>query len=80
MVRILATAEFTEDMAETLQTYFTAYARDGVVTVEVTDHGLWLRHPQSGTRQFLGSPFVLDTELVACPVSSEKHRRFAGAV
>jgi hypothetical protein len=78
MVRILATAEFTHDMAETLETYFATYEQDGVVTVEITDHGLWLRHPQSGTRQFLGSPFVVETNLVACPVSFQKPRRFAG--
>jgi hypothetical protein len=56
---IIATAEFTEDMAETLQSYFAAYQRVGVVKVEVTDRGLWLFNPHSGTRQFLGSARIL---------------------
>lgn len=54
MVTILARAAFSQDMAETLHTYFGAYERDGVVTIEVTDRGLWLFHPHSRTRQFLG--------------------------
>lgn len=46
-------AEFTKDMIETLDTYFGAYAKDGMVTIEVTSRGLWL--PNSiGGRQFLG--------------------------
>ncbi len=59
MIRTLAYADFTRDMAETLQTYFAAYERDGFVRVEITDHGLWLCHPQSCTRQFLGSASLL---------------------
>lgn len=51
---IMANAGFTQDMVETLNTYFEHYASDGVVTVEVTTHGLWLQHPQTKTRQFLG--------------------------
>ena len=52
--RILAEAEFTQDMAETLSEYFASYSSDGVVTLEVTDKGIWLRNPVGG-RQFLGS-------------------------
>jgi hypothetical protein len=63
MIRTLAYADFTRDMAETLQTYFAAYEREGVVRVEITDHGLWLRHPDSCTRQFLGSAFPLQSVL-----------------
>ena len=54
MVNVLGTAEFSEDMAETLQTYFREYAVDGIVQVEVTDHGLWLVNPDGKSRQFLG--------------------------
>lgn len=54
MVRSLANAEFTRDMVETLNEYFKAYEVDGVVTVEVTDHGLWLPNPHCQSRQFLG--------------------------
>lgn len=53
MVDVIATAEFSEDMAETLQNYFRDYAVDGVVSVEVSDRGLWLVNPD-GSRQFLG--------------------------
>lgn len=52
-VRIVATAEFSADMSATLAEYFTAYAVDGIVTIEVTTHGLWLVNPIGG-RQFLG--------------------------
>jgi hypothetical protein len=67
MVKTIATAEFTENMAETLQTYFAAYQRMGVVSVEVTDHGLWLLNPHSGTRQFLGSVCRLQRDLLPEP-------------
>ena len=50
----IADAEFTQDMAETLSTWFGHYATDGVATVEVTTHGLWLKNPYTKTRQFLG--------------------------
>ena len=49
----MATAEFSADMSATLAEYFTAYAVDGIVTIEVTNHGLWLVNPLGG-RQFLG--------------------------
>lgn len=52
-VQVLAVAEFTEDMADTLRKYFQSYAVDGVVSVEVSTHGLWLVNPLGG-RQFLG--------------------------
>ena len=35
-----AQAEFSVDMVQTLLTYFQAYEIDGVVKVEVTEHGL----------------------------------------
>lgn len=52
-VRVVAKAEFSADMSATLAEYFTAYAVDGIVTIEVTTHGLWLVNPIGG-RQFLG--------------------------
>ena len=52
--KTIATAEFTADMVATLQNFFDRYEKDGVVTVEVTNHGLWLPNPDSETRQFLG--------------------------
>lgn len=52
-VKVVAVAEFTEDMAETLRDFFSSYASDGVVSVEVSTHGLWLVNPMGG-RQFLG--------------------------
>ena len=54
MVRSIASAEFTKDMVDTLQAYFEAYQVNGVVTVEVTDRGLWLPNPHISSRQFLG--------------------------
>ncbi len=54
MVKVFATAEFTADMAATLGTYFAVYADDGVVSIEVTDRGLWLVNPRYPSRQFLG--------------------------
>lgn len=41
-------------MVETLSEHFTTYQADGVVSIEVTSRGLWLQHPLTGTRQFLG--------------------------
>ncbi|WP_297932596.1 hypothetical protein [uncultured Brevundimonas sp.] len=52
-MQIVAVAEFTDDMAATLAEYFEAYAVEGVVSIEVTTHGLWLKNPAGG-RQFLG--------------------------
>lgn len=52
-VQMLAVAEFTEDMADTLREYFHSYAVEGVVSVEVSTRGLWLVNPMGG-RQFLG--------------------------
>lgn len=52
--KVLATANFTRDMVEALQSYFDDYAVDGVVCIEVTDHGLWWENPD-GSRQFLGA-------------------------
>lgn len=54
MVRPLAHAEFTLDMVQTLLAFFDTYAVKGVVTIEVTDHGLWLPNPHFTSRQFLG--------------------------
>jgi len=50
----LATAEFSKDMVETMLTYFDQYAEDGVLTIEVTQWGLWLPNPETNSRQFLG--------------------------
>lgn len=53
-VTVVAVAEFSRDMVDTLQLYFETYAVEGVVSVEVSDHGLWLPNPVTGGRQFLG--------------------------
>ncbi len=52
--KVLAVAEFSRDMAESLVKFFDQYDRQGVVEIEVTDHGLWWKNP-NGTKQFLGS-------------------------
>ena len=54
------TVEFTEDMAWTLMTTFKHYAREGVVTLELRAGGLWLVHPATNSRQFLGATKPLD--------------------
>jgi hypothetical protein len=61
--RLHAEAKFSVDMAETLLRYFDAFQIDGVVTVEVTDKGLWLKSPDGEGRQFLGSTTVIDLPL-----------------
>ncbi len=53
ILKIIAHAEFTEDMAATLYKHFGVYEAQGVVSLEIASNGLWLVHP-SGTRQFLG--------------------------
>jgi hypothetical protein len=63
-IKRLAIAEFTSDMAETLVAYFKTYATQGVVLVEVTNHGLWLINPDRGVRQFLGSAQKLPNDYV----------------
>ena len=52
----LANAEFSKDMVETILKYFETYADDdGVLTVEVREHGLWVPHPIPGLPpQFIG--------------------------
>lgn len=52
--KVLATAQFTKDMVDTLRSYFDDYEVDGIVGIEVTDHGLWWENPD-GSRQFLGA-------------------------
>lgn len=54
MVNHIGEAKFTRDMVETLIEYFDVYAVKGVVTVQVTDAGLWLPNPHFLSRQFLG--------------------------
>ena len=54
MIKRLGQAEFTLDMVQTLNEYFDTYAVDGVVTVEITNAGLWLPNPHFSSRQFLG--------------------------
>lgn len=65
--RAIGTACFTRDMAETLLAYFETYATDGVIAVELTTHGLWLPHPSTGTRQFLGRADVPETPISYVP-------------
>lgn len=54
VIGTIKVAEFTRDMVDTLHQYFDAYEQDGVVSVEVSNHGLWLPNPVTGGRQFLG--------------------------
>lgn len=57
----LATAEFTRDMVETLSAFFDDYQVEGVVRINVTDQGLWLRQRDDERHKFLGSVKVLNT-------------------
>lgn len=52
----IADAEFSKDMVETILQYFETYSDDqGVLTVEVREHGLWLPNPVRGLPpQFIG--------------------------
>lgn len=51
----LGTAEFTRDMVETLLEYFDTYAdREGVITLEIHEGGIFLPPLFGGARQFLG--------------------------
>jgi hypothetical protein len=52
----IADAEFSKDMVETILQYFETYAdEDGVLTVEVREHGLWVPNPVPGLPpQFIG--------------------------
>lgn len=52
--KVGAIAEFSRDMAESLVKFFDQYEQEGIVEIEVTDHGLWWKNP-NGTKQFLGS-------------------------
>lgn len=52
--KVITSARFTRDMVDALSQYFDDYAVDGVVRIEVTDHGLWWENPD-GSRQFLGT-------------------------
>lgn len=51
---IMGNVEFTRDMVETLATFFDTYAVEGVLTVEVSNRGLWLPNRHTKSRQFLG--------------------------
>ena len=55
-------ARFTKDMVETLLTFFHAYQRDDVVTLQLTERGLWLVNPHNATRQFLGQAVLTDAQ------------------
>lgn len=55
-------ARFTKDMAETLLRFFHAYQREGVVTLQLTERGLWLVNPHDDTRQFLGQAVLTDAQ------------------
>lgn len=63
--RIVAEAEFTIDMVDTMKKYFDFYASDGVLRVQISDFGLWLPHPEMQCRQFLG--------LARLPEAESKH-------
>lgn len=52
----IADAEFSKDMVETILQYFETYAdEEGVLTVEVREHGLWVPNPIPNLpSQFIG--------------------------
>lgn len=54
------TAEFSADMANTVEKYFNTFAVNDEISIEVTDKGLWLQNPFGGV-QFLGSTKVITT-------------------
>lgn len=56
---------FTKDMVDTLRAFFHVYQLDGVVTIQLTEQGLWLVHPQTGSRQFLGQAVLSEEEAQA---------------
>ena len=56
--------ELTEDMAQTLYTYFSNYEKDGVVTLESNDMGLWLKNHRTNSRQFLGKARLPEKQMV----------------
>ncbi|MBE9476389.1 MAG: hypothetical protein IME92_04530 [Proteobacteria bacterium] len=60
--------ELTEDMAQTLCAYFSSYEKDGVVTLESNDLGLWLKNHRSNSRQFLGRARLPDNQTVGAIV------------
>jgi hypothetical protein len=60
--------ELTEDMAQTLCAYFSSYEKDGVVTLESNDMGLWLKNHRSNSRQFLGKARLPDNLQVGAVV------------
>lgn len=66
-------ARFTKDMAETLLAFFHVYQRDDVVTLQLTEHGLWLVNPHDGSRQFLGQAVLSDAQRARMEV--ERARR-----
>jgi hypothetical protein len=70
---------FTKDMAETLLAFFPAYQRDNVVTLQLTDRGLWLVNPHDGSRQFLGQAVLSDAQRERLEVerARREHRRRA---
>ena len=53
------TLKFTDDMAETLHTYFQRYEQNGVVRIIANDLGLWLVNPERPQNpQFLGKASI----------------------
>lgn len=60
--------ELTEDMAQTLYTYFSSYEKDGVVTLEVNDMGLWLKNHRTNSRQFLGKARLSEKQKISATV------------
>lgn len=58
----VAVAEFTKDMVDTLHAYFDSYSQEGVISVEISTHGLWLPNPVTGGRQFLGLARLSNSE------------------
>ena len=48
-------AEFTQDMLRTMIEYFDHFADvEGVLSVEVTELGVWVEEPTTKTKKFIG--------------------------
>jgi len=52
-----AYASFSRDMVQTMEKFFDSYQKNGCITIEVTEAGLWLRNPMGG-QQFLGLAYL----------------------
>lgn len=65
---VVAKAELTRDMVDTLKECFDAYAVEGVLSIEVVnDRRLFLELPHGGGRHFLGLARLEENERIWAP-------------